>query len=165
MCHPCRECPSCLVGIGHSTCKKLSDIGVETIAQLRELPVSCLDSALTPGVASSSTGTGSAVSHVIRDLCFGIDRSPVVPTGPPQVCSLFLSFVTASVCFQVVLVMQVSSCPCGHHCRDHPPTHTQLQYRTQTPPLKTDHVLAEKNFFQNSFVGTHAEYVVFWSCC
>ena len=59
-------------------CKKLAEIGVETIREFRDLPVTTLEN--TAGVSSA---------QVVRDLCFGIDPSPVIPTGPPQVIRIF----------------------------------------------------------------------------
>ena len=58
-------------------CKKLADIGIETIQDLRDLPVSILENTM-----------GASNAHTMRDLCFGNDSSPVIQTGQPQVCPL-----------------------------------------------------------------------------
>ena len=55
-------------------CKKLAEIGVETIQELRDLPVTILENT-----------AGASNAQLMRDLCFGIDPSLVLPTGPPQV--------------------------------------------------------------------------------
>ena len=64
------------LGFGHSICKRLAEIGVETISDLRDLPLAIL----------SKMGATNATA--MKNLCLGIDPSPVIPSGQPQVCLL-----------------------------------------------------------------------------
>ena len=64
-----------IIGIGWATAEKLSEEGVKTVSDLLRYPHDKLD-----------TLCGVSQGHVMRQLCQGIDPSPVVSSGKPQVC-------------------------------------------------------------------------------
>ncbi len=71
-------------GIGHATCKRLAEVGIETIPQLQNAPTDVLEDIF-----------GAKLSKSMKELCFGIDNSPVVSSGPPQSISDEDSFAAA----------------------------------------------------------------------
>lgn len=71
-------------GIGHATCKRLSELGIETIQQLQDAPADILEDTF-----------GAKLSKSMKELCFGNDNSPVVMSGPPQSISDEDSFAAA----------------------------------------------------------------------
>ncbi|XP_041367544.1 DNA polymerase iota-like isoform X2 [Gigantopelta aegis] len=68
--------PGDIPGIGHATAKKLSSLGVHTLADLQNFPIEPLVAEL-----------GETMTMTIRQLASGIDDSPVVPFGLPQTLS------------------------------------------------------------------------------
>ena len=63
-----------IIGVGSTMSKKLAKLGVVSIEQLQEVPVS----QLVPEI-------GEIQALTIKRLSYGVDDSPVVPYGRPQV--------------------------------------------------------------------------------
>ena len=63
-------------GIGGRLGKQLEEIGIKTVMQLREVPELKLEKQF-----------GKKICKMMKQMCLGIDHSPVIASGPPQVCS------------------------------------------------------------------------------
>ena len=70
------------LGIGWATCKRLSTLGIETIDAVQACDQSLLIQEF-----------GTAQAQLMIQLCQGIDPSPVVSKGLPQVCMQCLGFL------------------------------------------------------------------------
>lgn len=65
----------CCLGIGYKTAKRLEVLGINSVHDLQTFPIKTLEKEL-----------GIAIAQRIQQLSFGEDKSPVTPSGPPQVC-------------------------------------------------------------------------------
>ncbi|XP_022107648.1 DNA polymerase iota-like isoform X2 [Acanthaster planci] len=86
-------------GIGHSTGKKLSSMGITTLTQLIEAPFSMLKEEF--GYQTAST---------MQKLCQGHDEAPVLQSGPPQSISDEDSFRKCSSVQDARLKMKALLC-------------------------------------------------------
>ena len=62
-----------LSGIGHSSAKKLSNLGINSVTELQSFPVQILEAEF-----------GKSFANTMRELCFGIDDSDVKPSDGPK---------------------------------------------------------------------------------
>ncbi|XP_038073485.1 DNA polymerase iota-like isoform X2 [Patiria miniata] len=86
-------------GIGHSTGKKLSSMGITTLDQLIEAPLSVLKEEF-----------GYQTACTMQKLCQGHDESPVVQSGPPQSISDEDSFRKCSSLQEAQVKMKALLC-------------------------------------------------------
>lgn len=62
------------VGIGHSSAKRLKELGIVTVSDMQRAESAVLEEEFGPIVAET-----------MKKLCMGVDDSPVVAFGLPQV--------------------------------------------------------------------------------
>ncbi len=70
-------CRFSVSGVGWSTAKKLSALGVTTVTDLKAFPMNRLCAEF-----------GESQASLMKHLCQGVDNSPVKCTGLPQVTNL-----------------------------------------------------------------------------
>lgn len=63
-------------GIGHSSAKRLKELGIVSVSDLQQADSSVLEEEF-----------GHATMETMKKLCSGIDESPVISFGLPQVCA------------------------------------------------------------------------------
>lgn len=78
----------CCLGIGYKTAKRLEVLGINSVHDLQTFPIKTLEKEL-----------GISVAQRIRKLSFGEDKSPVTPSGPPQVCGLGVNLTRWWLCY------------------------------------------------------------------
>lgn len=88
------------IGIGWATSKRLSTLGLETFDAVQACDQSILIQEF-----------GTAQAQVMVQLCQGIDPSPVVSKGLPQVCMQRVGFktdyVTVLICHLEIKCMNI----------------------------------------------------------
>lgn len=91
-----------ITGVGYKTGKNLDELGVRTVAELRNL-VACGGGM---GGGQLAAAVGPKLAAVLAEACWGRDASAVTPRGPPKSITVEDSFRRCKSFAEVKLVLQ-----------------------------------------------------------